>query len=396
MTVDWPRRRLGELLRLEYGKSLPERERNPGPIPVVGSAGRVGSHDRPSVQGPGIVIGRKGSIGTVTWVSEPFYPIDTTYYVASASDGTLDLRWAYHLLSRENLSQLNRATGVPGLNRDDVHALIRPVPPLEEQRAMATVLDSIDKAIERTETVIAATTQLREALIHDLLTRGLPGRHSEWTNLPGIGVIPACWKVVRLEEVLESTTYGTNAALNDTGAVPVLRMNNLQDGDIDLSDVRRSDLAVSELDKLTLIEGDILFNRTNSPALVGKTAIVSGIPDDLSFASYLVRLRVRNEVVDAHWLATMLGSNRYQARIRRMATPAVSQANINPTSLRSLTIPLPTLSEQRRVRRIAEALRTRIRSERSHLDSLMSLRTASRDAILTGRVRTTGKAGSAL
>ena len=126
------------------------------------------------------------------------------------------------------------------------------------------MLDSIDEAIERTEAVIAATERLRDALLHELLTRGVPGWHTEWKDVPGIGTIPADWEVVRLGDVLKSTTYGTNASLDETGGVPVLRMNNLQDGEIDLSDLRRADLADKELSGLNLVPGDILFNRTNS------------------------------------------------------------------------------------------------------------------------------------
>ena len=77
------------------------------------------------------------------------------------------------------------------------------LPPLPEQRRILTVLDSIDEAIERTEEVIAATERLRDALLHELFTRGAPGQHSEWKEAPGIGTIPACWVVVRLGEVAD-------------------------------------------------------------------------------------------------------------------------------------------------------------------------------------------------
>ena len=198
----WQRVRLGDVLKLEYGVSLPDRIRSPGRIPVIGSAGLVGYHDRATNDGPGIVIGRKGSIGSVTWVAEGFVPIDTTYYAVPV-EGKVDLRWAFHFLGREGLSKLNRATGIPGLNRDDVYALNRPIPPLLEQRAIAAVLDSIDDAIEGTEEVIAATEGLRDALLHDLLTRGLPGQHTEFRDVPGLGTIPADWEVVRLGDVAE-------------------------------------------------------------------------------------------------------------------------------------------------------------------------------------------------
>ena len=207
----WRWVRLGDLCKLEYGVSLPERDRTPGEVPVIGSAGVVGSHNKAAVVGPGIVVGRKGSIGSVTWVNNDFVPIDTTY-VAVPTEGKADLRWIYHLLSNENLSKMNRATGVPGLNRDDVYAVRRAVPPLAEQRAIAAVLDSIDEAIERTEAVIAATETLRDSLLHELLTRGVPGWHTEWKDVPGIGTIPADWEVVQLREILVLDQPGALAA----------------------------------------------------------------------------------------------------------------------------------------------------------------------------------------
>ena len=200
----WRVVRLKEILKLEYGFSLPERRRRPGGIPVIGSAGVVGSHNISTVEGPGIVVGRKGSIGKVTWIDEDFVPIDTTYFT-KLNNKRVDMRWVFYLLLREDLSKLNRATGIPGLNRDDVYALRRPLPPLTEQRAIAGVLDAIDEAIERTEAVIAATERLRDSLLHELLTRGLPGWHREWKEVAGVGTVPACWEVMRLGEVAEVT-----------------------------------------------------------------------------------------------------------------------------------------------------------------------------------------------
>ena len=78
------------------------------------------------------------------------------------------------------------------------------LPPLPEQRAIAAVLDAIDDAIERAEAVVAATERLRDALLHELLTRGVPGWHSAWRDVPGVGVVPASWEVVRLGDVAEN------------------------------------------------------------------------------------------------------------------------------------------------------------------------------------------------
>ena len=275
----------------------------------------------------------------------------------------------------------------PAVRPSDVATYPIPLPPLLEQRAIAAVLDSIDGAIERTDDVIAATERLRDALLHELLTRGVPGWHSAWNYEPGLGMVPASWEVVRLGDVLEAATYGTNAPLGDQGNTLVLRMNNLQQGKIDLSETRRAKLSGKEVAELDLVPGDILFNRTNSLDLVGKIGIVRYLPEQVSFASYLVRLRVDRSLADPYWLAALLDYKGSQDRIRRLATPAVSQANINPTSLKSLSIALPPLEEQATIAGTLDAVDGAVERVRGERAGLLALKASASDALLTGRVR---------
>ena len=279
------------------------------------------------------------------------------------------------------------STGIKNLSLTWLRNLPILLPPLAEQRAIAAVLDAIDEAIERTEAVVAATERLRDALLHELLTRGVPGWHTTWKDAPGIGTIPASWDVVRLGDVLNTVVYGTNVSLRGAGTVPVLRMNNLQDGRVDLSDVRGADLGDEALRDLNLVSGDILFNRTNSLHLVGKVGLVRDLPQPISFASYLVRLRVKEDRANPFWLSSLLGSRNHQARIRRFATPGVSQANVNPTSLKSLLVPLPSLSEQEVGAAMLGSMDDAIAHGRSETDALRSLKASTADALLTGRVR---------
>ena len=90
-----------------------------------------------------------------------------------------------------------------GLTLDATRNIPLLLPPLPEQRSIAAVLDSIDEAIENTEGVIITTEQLRDALLHQLLTHGVPGWHTEWKDMPGLGTIPGDWDVVRLGELTE-------------------------------------------------------------------------------------------------------------------------------------------------------------------------------------------------
>ena len=117
-------RPLADVLEMRYGKALPARARRPGRVPVVSSAGIVGVHDEPLVSGPGIVVGRKGSVGTVTWVSEDFFPIDTAFYVSTSES----LLFIYFSLARAGLDQMNTDSAVPGLNRENALSVEVPWP----------------------------------------------------------------------------------------------------------------------------------------------------------------------------------------------------------------------------------------------------------------------------
>lgn len=116
----WDRVKLGDAINFEYGKPLKESNRSGKGFPVYGSNGIVGYHDQWLVEGPGIVIGRKGSAGEISWVSQSFYPIDTTYYVTSKIE-YLSLHYLYYLLNSLSLKKVESSSAVPGLNRNVVY-----------------------------------------------------------------------------------------------------------------------------------------------------------------------------------------------------------------------------------------------------------------------------------
>ena len=384
----WQRMRLGDFLKLEYGVSLPDRNRSPGQIPVIGSAGLVGYHDQATNDGPGIVIGRKGSIGSVTWANEDFVPIDTTYF-AVPQKGKIDLRWAFHFLKREDLSKLNRATGIPGLNRDDVYALSRPIPPLAEQQAITAVLDSIDDAIEGAEAVIAATGQLRDSLLHDLLTRGLPGQHTEFRDVPGLGTIPADWEVVRLREVVPKFEYGTSVKCSsEPSGMPILRIPNIASGQLNLRDLKYADLTPKESASVQLEAGDILLVRTNgNPDICGQCWVSDGLGDGWGYASYLVRGRADRSVVNpwfvGHFLKSEVGRRLLKGNIRTSA----GNYNLSVGSLGSMPLPCPPLNEQDSIVDTIRSLSLSVEVAREELAGLRLLKDSTADALLTGRVR---------
>ena len=263
-----------------------------------------------------------------------------------------------------------------------------------EQSRIAALLDTADEAIAKAEALVAKLRQVRTGLIHDLLTCGLdenghlrdPVAHPEEFSDSPLGLVPSDWTVAPLKHFLSSTEYGISTSLRSEGVLPVLRMNNLAGGEVDLAEVKFATHEVPP--SLNLREGDVLFNRTNSFEHVGKTCIWRGQLPVATFASYLVRLNPAAGKLTSELLNLVLNSPEYQLRMRRFATPAVQQVNINPTSLQKMLVAIPnTISEQERiVVRAREAARS-IATEAAELDKLQAIKSGLTDDLLTGRVR---------
>ena len=146
MTDKWRDTMLGDVVTLQRGFDLPTTERKPGDYPVIASTGPVGTHDEAMVQGPGVVLGRSGSLGGGQFIKMDFWPLNTTLWVKDFKGN--DPRFCYYLLRSLDLAQFNAGSGVPTLNRNHVHPLPVTVPPLPEQRAIAHILSTLDDKIE--------------------------------------------------------------------------------------------------------------------------------------------------------------------------------------------------------------------------------------------------------
>ena len=197
----WQTKRLGDVLQLNYGKSLPVKSRVEGPIPVYGSNGVVGSHTEAIVDAPGLIVGRKGSAGRVHLSRGPFCPIDTTFYVTANDAPDADLEFLFYLLQHINLARIIGDVGVPGLNREMAYIeQVRFPATLPEQKKIAHVLSTVQRAIEAQERIIQTTTELKKTLMHKLFTEGLRNEPQKQTE---IGPVPESWEVKELGEFFE-------------------------------------------------------------------------------------------------------------------------------------------------------------------------------------------------
>ena len=261
-----------------------------------------------------------------------------------------------------------------------------PMPPLAEQRGIAAVLDAIDEAIERSEAVIAATEELRRSLLHELLSRGVPGWHSEWREVRGLGVVPACWEVVRLGEVCQRPEYGAGASARpfDPALPRYVRITDItDDGRLRAGDARSAD--PSEVDGYELEPGDLLFAR--SGATVGKTYLHRQSDGPCVYAGYLIRFQALPDAALPEFLDLWTRSDFYRRWVASMLR-AGAQPNINAAEYSSLPVALPPLEEQRVIADALERVDAAITRTHISTDVLGSLKVAAADVLLSGRVRT--------
>jgi type I restriction enzyme S subunit len=219
------------------------------------------------------------------------------------------------------------------------------LPPMERQRELVELFSALEETIRCTEEAIESAEQLKQSLMAELLTRGIGHTRFKQTE---IGEIPEGWEISRIGDLLESCVYGISKRLHSKEVgIPVLRMGNIQNDRIDFTTLKYAKLSNEKSDNVLLRPGDILFNRTNSLDLVGKVAIVKE-ERPLSFASYLLRLRTNGKAI-SEWLFRRMAASDTRQRLRSIATPGVSQVNINPTQMRELLIAVPERSEQKAI-----------------------------------------------
>jgi type I restriction enzyme S subunit len=179
-------------------------------------------------------------------------------------------------------------------------------------------------------------------------------------DLPELPEFPERWGLATVGFVAEVMQYGTStkAEASRGDGVPVLRMGNIQDGRLDLSNLKFIDRRKEDPTPYLLRQGDLLFNRTNSPELVGKCAVF-GLNGEYVFASYLIRVRCDSGILLGDFLSAWINSPWGRAWARQVRTDGVSQSNINTVSLGAMPIPVPSIEEQQEIIRLLEALQSR-------------------------------------
>lgn len=219
ISQDWREVKLGEIIKLSYGKGLPKRKRESGPYPVIGSGGIIDYNNSYLIEGPGIIVGRKGSIGTVYFERQNYWPIDTVFFVELLNNGT-DFKFIYYLLLQSNLSDLNSDAAVPGLNRNIAHSQVVKIPPKHIQIKIANLITRHDDLIEKNERRIQILEEMAQLIYREwFVYYRFPGHEHVKMVDSGteFGEIPEGWKAKRLGDISDLSWGDTNVTKSSYG-----------------------------------------------------------------------------------------------------------------------------------------------------------------------------------
>jgi type I restriction enzyme S subunit len=382
-----------------------------------------------------IVISRAGSVGFSHLITANEPAVFASYLIRFKP--LIDAQYlAYFLKSSaywQSISESSIGIAVPNVNATKLKQVRFPVAPLPEQRRIVEKIEELftqlDAGIDELRKAKAQLKRYRQAVLKaavtgeltkewrethqdelepasELLARILKERRTRWeadqlAKMEAAGKTPktddwkrkyknplpprsnGCWPAqenwtwASIDQLLTACDYGTSAkTFSHTEGIPVLRMGNIVDGKLSVDQLKYLPTSHDEFPALLLTVGDMLFNRTNSAELVGKTAVYGGTPKPCSFASYLVRVTFAPDVA-AEFMSYFLNSVFGRTWIASVVNQQVGQANVNATKLRAVTVPLPpsreqleTVAQVERAFSIADEVQRSIERELTHSERM--------------------------
>lgn len=311
-----------------------------------------------------LLISGVGTIGVPYVISDEkeFYFKDGNV-IWLKNKGIFDASYIYYLYKTvfidNQIHSMSAGTTVDTYTIINAKNTIIPLPPLSEQQRIVERIEELfaklDEAKERLQEAAESFAVRKAAILHKAFTGELT---QQWRRENGVS--DESWEEKTIGEICSSLKYGTSKKSSDDGEVVVLRMGNLQNGEIDWSNLAYTS-DEEDIKKYLLKSGDVLFNRTNSPELVGKTSIYRGEMPAI-YAGYLIKLDYEKNIVVGDYLNYYLNSSKAKEYYMQVKTDGVSQSNINAKKIGEFEIPLPTLSEQHEIVRLIDDLLARERS----------------------------------
>ena len=394
----WICRTLRDLTTINYGKSPKEVLSVDGSYPVVGTGGTERYGDGFLYDGDSIILGRKGTIDRVHFVTGRFWTIDTAYFLSDFNGA--QPRWLFYFLQNLDLAQLNEATGVPSLSRDLLYKIEVETPPTTEQAKIVEILSTVDQAIDQTEALIAKQQRIKTGLMQDLLTRGIDENGNlrseethEFKDSP-LGRIPVEWDDYQFGQCVDLAVdgpFGSNLKTEHYVTEPgvrVLRLQNIGNGEfVDTDKAWISEAHAKKLARHAVEASDLLIGSLGDDRrLFGRACLYPDSPQPAIVKADVFRVRCKNDMLAHGFAFRLFNLPRWRSGLVGLAQ-GVTRDRVNLSNLMLLRLPVPrSVDEQRAIASKLDGVDAVIVALHTNHEKLKATKTALMQDLLTGKV----------
>ena len=278
-----------------------------------------------------VVMSFKLSIGKTAILKKDMYTNEAIANFQIKDNNKIIPEYLYYAIKTLDFTNTDRAVMGATLNKSKLNEIVIPYCDLNKQ---IKIVDTLDKA----QHLIDLKMEQLELLDELVKSRFIEMFGSQPDSKRG-------WEIAKIGDIVTDVRYGTSKSSVIGGKYPYIRMNNITyEGELDLRDLKYIDISDDELEKCIVRKGDVLFNRTNSIDLIGKTCVFN-LEEPMIIAGYIIRIRLKEQVLPVY-LSMFLNSDYGKQLLKSMAKGAVNQANINAQELKSIKISIPPIELQ--------------------------------------------------
>ena len=326
--------RLTDICNPRQWKTIPTSDLLDKGFPVYGANGIIGYYSEYNHESPVIAITCRGATCGAINITMPHAYITGNAMCLDDVRHGIDIKYLYYCLLQYDFSKVISGSAQPQITRQGLEKVNLRIGTPTEQQMIIAVLDRVKALIVDRQRQLTALDTLIKARFVEMF-----------------GTFPVnekSWKTGTIRDLVTEVRYGSSrkAANGNSGQYPYLRMNNITyGGELDLTDTKTIDIPDNELDKCTVRRGDLLFNRTNSKELVGKTCVYNR-DETMVLAGFVVRVRL-NEKALPEFVSTFMNTDFSKQMLLNMCKAAIGQANINAQELQNIGIYIPPIDIQK-------------------------------------------------
>ena len=326
--------KFSEVLTIRNGKNQKKVENPSGQYPIYGSGGIMGYADDYICEANSVIIGRKGNINNPIFVETPFWNVDTAFGLC-VNPFKLWPKYLYYFCENYDFEQLNTTVTIPSLTKTNLLNIEIPLPPLDEQRKIAAVLDKVSDLIAKRRQQLDKLDTLVKARFVEMFGDTLLNS-MEW---------PEC-RLDLMAEIVSGITKGRKIKDTELFEVPYMAVSNVKDGYIDWTTVKTIMATQAEINQYRLLPLDVLMTEGGDPDKLGRGAIIYRPPDNCIHQNHIFRVRLNKAVLSPVYLEQYLQQQRAKRYFLGCAKQTTGIASINMKQLSALPILAPPLALQ--------------------------------------------------